>query len=110
MAKYMLLIYIDPALAPAEAQHEAWGKVSQQLVEAGQMVAGDGLQGIDTATTVRVRQDERLVTDGPFAETREMLGGYYVVDVPDLDAALEWSAKMPNVGYGSVEVRPLLEM
>ena len=72
------------------------------------MVAGDGLQGLETATTVRVRDGESLVTDGPFAETKEMLAGYYLIDVPDLDAALAWAAKIPSVGYGSVEVRPVM--
>ena len=108
--KYMLLIYVDPALAPAEAPREAWTEIGQELGASGQLVEGAGLQGLDTATTLRVRDDSQLVTDGPFAETREMLAGYWVVDVPDLDAALAWSAKMPNVGWGSVEVRPLLEM
>ncbi len=110
MAKYMLLIYLDPEHTPSEETSAEWGKISQELAQAGQMLEGAGLQGIDTATTVRVRDHERLVTDGPFAETRELLGGYYVVDVPDLDVALDWAAKMPNVGRGSVEVRPVLEM
>ena len=65
-------------------------------------------RALETATTVRVRDGETLVTDGPFAETKEMLGGYYLIDVPDLDGALAWAAKIPNVGYGSVEVRPVM--
>jgi hypothetical protein len=81
---------------------------TQDLQESGAMVGGDALQGLDTATTVRVRETETLVTDGPFAETKEMLGGYYLIDVPDLDAALAWAAKIPSVGYGSVEVRPVM--
>ena len=71
-------------------------------------LAEDALQLPDTATTVRVRNDETLLTDGPFAETKEILGGYYLIDVPDLDAALGWAAKMPNIAYGSVEVRPVM--
>jgi hypothetical protein len=72
------------------------------------MRAGEALQGGDTATTVRVRDGQRLTSDGPFAETKEVLGGYYVIDVPDLDAALAWAEKIPSVGYGSVEVRPVM--
>ena len=71
------------------------------------MVSGDALHGPDAATTVRVRDGKTLVTDGPFAETKEALGGYYLVDVPDLDAALARAAKMPNIAYGSIEVRPV---
>ena len=71
-------------------------------------VAAHALQSTDTATTVRVRDGETLISDGPFAETKEALGGYYLIDVPDLDAALEWAAKVPNVGYGSIEVRPVM--
>jgi hypothetical protein len=59
---------------------------------------------------VRERGSERLLSDGPFAETREVLGGFYVIDVPNLDAALEWAAKVPNIGYGTVEVRPVMEI
>jgi hypothetical protein len=106
--QYMLLIYTPVDGTPDQAEPAAWGRYSQQLQESGAMVAGSGLQGLETATTVRVRDGESLVTDGPFAETKEMLGGYYLIDVPDLDAALAWAAKVPNVGYGSVEVRPLL--
>jgi len=64
----------------------------------------------DTATTVRVRDGERITTDGPFAETKEILGGFYLIDVPDLDAAIEWAAKIPASPYGSIEVRPVMEI
>ena len=74
----------------------------------GAMKGGNALQFPETATTVRVRNDETLLTDGPFAETKEILGGYYLIDVDDLDAALGWAAKMPNITYGSVEVRPIV--
>jgi hypothetical protein len=114
MAKYMLLIYNPTGGGPSPEQlaerMPRWFEFTQALVDAGAMVAGDPLEGQDTATTVRVRNGETVVTDGPFAETKELLGGYYVIDVPDLDAALEWAAKMPNVDYGSVEVRPLMEI
>jgi len=71
-------------------------------------VADDALQGVETATTVRIQHGERVVADGPFAETREVLGGYYLLDVPDLDAALDWAARCPGSKYGSVEVRPIM--
>jgi hypothetical protein len=105
--QYMLLIYV-PADGSEQAESEAWMRYTQDLQQAGVMVAGDGLQGLDTAQTVRVREGETLVTDGPFAETKEMLGGYYLIDVADLDAALGWAAKIPSVGFGSVEVRPVM--
>lgn len=106
--QYLLLIYNPTGEVAEPATHEAWMAYSSRLAQSGAMVAGDGLQGIETAQTVRVRDGETLVTDGPFAETREMLAGYYLIEVPDLDAALGWAAQMPNVGYGSVEVRPVM--
>ncbi len=105
--QYMLLIYF-PVDEDIHATPEAWGRYTTELMESGAMVSGAGLQGLETATTVKVRDDETLITDGPFAETKELLGGYYVIDVPDLDAALGWAAKMPNIETGSVEVRPVL--
>lgn len=116
MARYMLLIYGDEAAAPAQdspeayAEFEHWMSYTQELAASGHLVAGDPLGPIATATTVRVRDGEKLVTDGPFAETREALGGYYLIDVPDLDTALGWAAKMPNIAYGSVEVRPVMDV
>lgn len=112
MPQYMLLIYqpTEGGPSPEELQAESprWFAYTQQLQESGVMVAGDALQPLETATTVRVRDSETLLTDGPFAETKEALGGYYILDVPDLDAALAWAAKMPNIAYGSVEVRPVM--
>ena len=107
--QYMLLIQF-PVDEDLHATPEAWTAYTTALMESGAMVSGAGLQGVETATTVRVREGETLVTDGPFAETKEMLGGYYLIDVPDLDAALAWAAKVPNAPYGSVEVRPLMEL
>jgi hypothetical protein len=108
----MLLIYGDPSEAPPEAQSEEqmqrWFTYTQEMQDAGVMKAGDALEMPDTATTVRVRDGETLLTDGPFAETKEILGGYYVIDVPDLDAAIAWAERMPNIAYGSVEVRPVV--
>jgi hypothetical protein len=109
----MLLIYgpadrPEPTPEDAAAQFTRWSEYTQAIEQAGVFVAGDPLQGLETATTVRVRDGETLVSDGPFAETKEMLGGYYILDVPDEDAALEWAARMPNIAYGSVEVRPIM--
>lgn len=93
------------------AQDEYWGGWNayiRVLSEAGVMIGGNGLQTPDTATTLRLRDGMRHVQDGPFAETKEMLGGYVVMEVPDLDAALDWAARAPCATTGSVEVRPVL--
>jgi hypothetical protein len=111
--KYMLLIHTDPsAFDPAnvDAVHGEYFAFTQEILGSGELVAGDALQGSDTATTVRVRDSKTSSTDGPFAETKEVLGGYYIVDVKDLDRALELAAKIPDARTGSVEVRPVLEM
>jgi hypothetical protein len=109
MAQYTLLIYVPPGDPPAPeeggATTEEWFGYTQQLQNAGVHVAGEALEQVPT--TVRVRDEETLITDGPFADTKEVLGGFYIIDVPDLDSALKWAAKMPNIGYGSVEVRPV---
>jgi hypothetical protein len=111
--RYMLLIYVDPEAAPAtgtperDAEIPRWVAVTEELQAAGALLGGDPLEGGETATTVRVRGGQQLTTDGPFAETKELLGGYYMIDVDDLDQALAWAAKMPNISYGSVEVRPI---
>jgi hypothetical protein len=114
--QYMLLIYSDPAAFPhttpeaAEAHMPEWFTYTEALIAAGAMVSGAPLQGVDVATTVRIRNGDRLVTDGPFAETKEHLGGYYIIECADLDAALGWAARIPSVGWGSVEVRPVMAM
>jgi hypothetical protein len=110
---YTMLIYGDPSAGPdfespeGQAVFQQWMAYDQSLRESGAFQSGQALQPAQTATTVRSRNGETLTTDGPFAETKEILGGFYVIDVPDLDAALEWAGKMPNVGHGSVEVRPV---
>jgi hypothetical protein len=110
----MLSIYVpsEGGLTPEEqvAEGPKWFEYTEGLRSAGAFVAGDALHDVSTATTVRVRDDETQITDGPFAETKEFLGGYYVIDVPDLDAALAHAAKIPSVGRGSVEVRPVVNM
>ena len=114
MPQYMMLIYTPAEGGPSPEEMQAemprWGAYTQALTDAGAIVAGDPLEPIDTATTVRVRDGETVLSDGPFAETKENLGGYYILDVPDLDAALKWAARVPSASYGSVEVRPVMAM
>ena len=112
--QYMLLIYGDQNGWQSRSDEEnnqlmqAYYQFTEDLQKSGSMVGGDALQPTQTATTVRVRNDETLTTDGPFAETKEQLGGYYIVDVGSLDEALEWAAKIPGAKHGSVEVRPVM--
>ncbi len=111
--KYALLICDDPTLSAdspeAEQQLMAeYAAFTQELLHAGELAAGDRLGGIDTATSVRVRDGRTSVSDGPFAPTKEHLGGYYIVDVPSLDRALELAARVPSARTGAVEVRPVV--
>ena len=85
-----------------------WNDFIGAMAQAGIIVKGDGLLGPDLATTIRVREGKRVVEDGPFADTKEQLGGYFVIDVPDLDTALDWGARAPSALSASVEIRPLL--
>ncbi len=94
---------IDEDAQPADAAQIEFQRL-------GVLVAGDGLYPTQTATTVRVRDGERDVTDGPFAETKEQLGGFYVLDCKDLDEAIEWAAKIPGAQTGAIEVRPAIEV
>ena len=113
--KYMLILVSDPSDEPRPDSAEfgpymnEWFEYSTALAEAGAMVSGEALHGTDAATTVKMRNGERIVTDGPFIESKEIIGGYYVIDVADLDEALDWAAKVPNVTFGTVEVRPVME-
>ncbi|MEN3281703.1 MAG: hypothetical protein V7607_2843 [Solirubrobacteraceae bacterium] len=116
MPQYMLLIFSDPSQGPAqgspeaEAQFREWGSYSEALRADNAFVNGDALEPPSTATTLAVRNGERVVSDGPFADTKEWLGGYYVIEADDLDAALDYAARMPNIHYGSVEVRPIMQV
>lgn len=85
-----------------------WNAFIGAMAQAGIIVKGDGLQGPQLATTLRIRDGQRLVEDGPFADSKEQLGGYFVIDVPDLDTALDWAAKAPSALTASVEIRPVL--
>jgi hypothetical protein len=113
--QYMLLIYGDESSrgngseAEQQAEMAKWFAYTEEMRSAGAMKAGDALQPTATATTVRDSGGEPLVTDGPFAETKEQLGGYYLLDVADLDEAIKWAAKCPGAKYGSIELRPIME-
>jgi hypothetical protein len=112
--QYLLLIYRNEAelgkMGPADRKQMAadYGTYTQSIIQSGHFKAGDGLQPASTATTVRVREGKTLTTDGPFAETREQLGGYYLVDAKDLDTALGLAARIPGAKSGSIEVRPVM--
>ncbi len=109
--KYALLIYSDPTVEASEEEMaqvmDDYYKFTASINERGINLGGEALDGVDTATTVRVRNDETLTTDGPFAETKEVLGGFYLIDVPDLDEAIKVAAELPGSWHGSVEVRPV---
>ena len=113
--QYMLLIYNDETAEPkppdprAVAVFKEYGEFTEAIRKSGNFVTGAPLQPTSTATTVRVRDGKRLVTDGPFAETREQLGGYMVIDVKDLDEAIAIAARIPLARTSTVEVRPVRE-
>jgi hypothetical protein len=109
--QYLLLIYGDESNAQEQDEQsiEPWFKYTSDVREAGVYIGGNGLLPTSTATTVRVREGRTLTTDGPFAETKEQLGGYYLLECGDLDEAIQWAARIPSVGRGSVEVRPVLQ-
>ena len=109
--RYLLLIYENESQAeePTEAELQKWFDYTNRLKESGVYVAGEALQPTMTATTVRGNGSKVLTTDGPFAETREQLGGFYMVDCKDLDEALKWAGEMPSIHRGPVEVRPIME-
>jgi hypothetical protein len=114
--KYMLLIYRDEAAMQAASQAQieqtmgAYLAYTEALRKAGVIVGGDRLQPTSSATSVRLVDGKSKVLDGPYAETKEQLGGYYLIDVPDLDVALSWAARCPGAGLGTIEVRPLWVM
>ncbi len=115
--KYLLLIYTSETEDATRASDAALGAAvmaeymtyTQDLNKAGKMVAGEALQPIATATTVRIRDGKTQTTDGPFAETKEQLGGFYLIEARDLDEALAWGARIPGARYGSIEVRPVVD-
>ena len=115
--QYMLLIYVDEAKGAQAAKEVGVAQMSapyiayaEALQKAGVIRGGDRLQPTSTATTVKVSEGKTQVLNGPYAETKEQLGGFYLLDVPDLDAALSWAARCPGASHGSIEVRPVWTM
>lgn len=113
--KYMLLLYNDPETFPApgtpegDAANARWFQLTEEMAQAGVLAGGEALQPPQTATVLRAPNGSAVLSDGPYAETKEFLGGYYVLDVPDFDAAAEWAAKLPNAAAGATEIRPVVE-
>jgi hypothetical protein len=114
MSQYMLLLYSSDPTPEAHAERMAemplWTEVTESLRESGLLVSNGALHPVDTATTVRVRDDEVELTDGPFAVTKEVLAGYYLLECADLDEALRHAARLPLARYGSIEVRPIADL
>ena len=112
--KFMLLLWgdegqrADMSEQEAAAEMERWNDYTNQLVAAGAMVSGEGLQASAASRTLRVEDGERIVTDGPFAETKEQLGGFYVIECDSIDEALDWAARVPSAEQGATEVRPVI--
>ncbi|MGL4974616.1 MAG: YciI family protein [Bosea sp. (in: a-proteobacteria)] len=113
--KYMLLIYNDPAREPAygtpefQAMMGGFFQLNERMNADGVLRGGEGLKGAETATSLRIKSGKVETMDGPFAETKEHLGGYYVIEVADLDAALKYAALIPSAAFGTIEVRPLMD-
>lgn len=108
--QYALLIYSEPGEPDdLETVMAAYNKFTENVQAEGIMVAGEALHPVETATTVRVRDGAATHTDGPFAETKEVFGGFYIIDVPDLDAAIAVAERLPGSWWGSVEVRPIVD-
>jgi hypothetical protein len=111
--QYLLMLYADQTawgrMSPAEQERgvAAYGAYTQALKEAGVWVGSNRLQDTNTATTVRVADGKSQVLDGPYVDSKEQLGGYYLIEAPDLDAALGWAARCPGAGHGTIEVRPV---
>ena len=111
--KYMLLVYLDEqAMSESEREHcyVESAQLARDLSAGGKYISASPLHPVATATSVRVRNSKRLVTDGPFAETREQLGGYYLIDARDLDEAMSIAERIPGAKFGTVEIRPVLEI
>ena len=111
--KYLLLMYADESIGSNYSQEElqaarkTWAEFRREISASGVLISNNGVAPDTSATTVRVRNDKTMITDGPFAETHEQLGGYFLVDCKDLDEAIRWAEKIPTAKYGSIEVRPL---
>ncbi|MCX7302744.1 MAG: YciI family protein [Hyphomicrobiales bacterium] len=111
--QYALLIHLDdaPFVAATNEQRDQmtapYMAYNEALIKAGAMVSGERLKPATTATVVKVRDDKTEVLDGPFADTKEQLAGFYIIEAPDMDAAIKWAARCPGAGHGTVEVRPV---
>ena len=114
--RYLLMIYSPESHYATMSERDmgelmaAYGSFTEDIGASGAMQGAERLKPTATATTVRIRNGKTAVTDGPFAETKEHLGGYYLIDVKDLDEAIAWAAKVPTATYGSIEIRPIWEM
>ena len=111
--KYMLLIYLEEnAISESErtACYEKSIALTQELASRGQFISANPLQPVSTATSLRVREGRRMITDGPFTETREHLGGYFLVDARDLNEAIDIASRIPGAKFGTVEIRPIVEL
>jgi hypothetical protein len=113
--QYVLLIYGEEngwasrSEDELKALHAGYGKLSGELRAQGKLLAADELQPVATATTVQVRKEETIVSDGPFATTKEVLGGYYLIEAESLDEAIEWAGHIPSARFGTIEVRPVVD-
>ena len=111
--KYLILMYAGESIDSESSQEEpqsaakTWAEFRKQLSASGVLISSGGVPDVSNITTVRVRNDKTMITDGPFAETHEQLGGYFVLDCTDLDEAIHWAEKIPTAKYGSIEIRPL---
>jgi hypothetical protein len=111
--KYMLLVYADEQATDEAEKEECYqesAQIAHKIRSTGRYLAASPLHPVSTATSVQVRDGKRLVTDGPFAETREQLGGYFIVDVSDLDEAIDIAGRLPGARLGTVEIRPIMEI
>lgn len=113
--KYLLIFaadeaaFAEPGSAAAEEEMQRFVTLTEELEAAGALLGGEELKSVTTATTVRIRAGETLVTDGPFADTKEAIGGYFVIEVETLDEAIAWARKVPVAEYGAIEIRPVQE-
>ncbi len=108
--RYLILIYENEANTPQDdAELQKWMDYTERMKASGAYIGGEALMPVSTATTVRTKDGKTLTTDGPFAETKEQLGGFYLIECADLDAALKWAADIPSSGRGPVEVRPVVD-
>lgn len=114
--QYLLMIYSAEDAGPQPGTDEfmqmigAYNQFTAEAQKQGVLIGGEPLESITTATTVRIRNGERHITDGPFAETKEALGGYYLLDCKNLDEAISYAAKIPTAAYGSIEIRPIMTL